>query len=79
MAIRRTEQAKASQRSSDVSPNAVHIRLHPSASMPDGLAAPPVCRAARRMAVLSRLVNSTGWGVGLGGLCWHNFGKYRSF
>ena len=73
VAIRRAEQARASQRSSDASPNAVHIRLHPSASMPDGPAAPPVCTAARRigMAVLSRLVNSTGWGCA-GGCPWRS-------
>ena len=37
----------------------------------DGPAAPPVCRAARRMAVLSRLVNSTGWGCA-GGCPWRS-------
>ena len=42
VAKRRAEQARALQRSSDASPNAVHIRLHPSASMPDVPAAPPV-------------------------------------
>ena len=52
--------ARELQRLSEAVLNAVHIRLQPLASIPDGPAAPSVCSAAVRIEFASMLSNITG-------------------